>query len=334
MALERGRLWTFIGIAGVVAIAAVIGVVVYNSFSGESTLVRLEPDGRQSLIRGDVMFFQEHVKPSDPQDWHDNAKDFSRVALTYYHRSGPVGHVFGRYDWFPGPRNTFWADARLPAALVGSLATPAGAFPAEAIQQLWSEPPVGVVFLHAASVATYGRPCQSFDFYDRNPEMIELFEPGNPRRKFHVLQDAADRGVNVRIFQGPELDALSRGPKAYYRVLIVEMARSSRYPLRYIREHATAAALTAFAEAIAGDGIICFHTSSRHDRILLDVSTVATDAGFAAVSAADRGSPSDRDHFASEWLLVARRRADLRFLTIPPPGGWPPDAPKFEMLTP
>jgi hypothetical protein len=332
MALDRGHLWTFIGIAGVAALAVVVGVVVYSSFSGESVVVRQESDGRQTLLRGDVLFFQENGKPLDPRDWHDSTKDFSRVALTYYHRSGPVGHVLGRYDWFPGPRNTFRADARLPAALVGSLAAPPGAIPMEAMQQLWSEPPVGVVFLHAASVASYGRPFQCLDFFDRNPAMIELFERDNPRRRFHVLQDAVERGVNVRLFEGPELEALRQGPKGYYRVLIVEMSRSSQYPLRYIREHATPAALRIFADALADDGIICFHTSSRHDRILADLATVAMNRGFAAVSATARGSPTDREHFASEWLLVARRGAHLGFVTTPPAGGWPADAPKFEVL--
>jgi hypothetical protein len=50
----------------------------------------------------------------------DPLKDFSRLPTTYYHPDGPVGLVLRQSNWFPGPPNTFHADARLPASLIGN----------------------------------------------------------------------------------------------------------------------------------------------------------------------------------------------------------------------
>ena len=50
--------------------------------------------------------------------------ELRRLATTYYHRRGPLGVVLERWNWFPGPANTYWADARLPASLVALAASP------------------------------------------------------------------------------------------------------------------------------------------------------------------------------------------------------------------
>src|SRR5262249_45972077 len=47
-----------------------------------------------------------------------------RLATTYYHRKGPVGVIFERFNWFPGEQNTYFADLRMPASLIGFGATP------------------------------------------------------------------------------------------------------------------------------------------------------------------------------------------------------------------
>src|SRR5262249_40279835 len=44
--------------------------------------------------------------------------ELRRLATLHYHRRGPVGVVLERFNWFPGPANTYRADARLPASLV------------------------------------------------------------------------------------------------------------------------------------------------------------------------------------------------------------------------
>jgi hypothetical protein len=210
----------------------------------------------------------------------------------------------------------------LPAALLSTLARPAGPLPVETLQQLWSEPPIGVVFLQANSAASYARPYQRLDFYDHNPDLIAMFQPHGPKRVFNMLQDAAERGALVRIVEGNVLEKLSEGPQGFYRVLVVETYRSDRYFLRYIRSNVNERALEVFSKATTDDGVICFHTSNyHHPELTDDVLHLATRQGFAALRGWDRGPDKllYGSHFSSIWVVVSRRAENLRFLTGPPP---------------
>ena len=91
------------------------------------------------------------IKKGDPD------QDFSRLATTYYHPGSPIGDVLRRFNWFPGPDNTYWADARMPASLVGLAASIPGvaAIPMSDLVGIWSEPPVACV--HLPWRATLGR---------------------------------------------------------------------------------------------------------------------------------------------------------------------------------
>src|SRR4051812_38111759 len=50
------------------------------------------------------------------------AEDLSRLATAYFHARSPVGIALQKFNWFPGSANSYHADARLPASLLGSLA--------------------------------------------------------------------------------------------------------------------------------------------------------------------------------------------------------------------
>ena len=96
-------------------------------------------------------FGLNYLKPADPA-WHGRPdRDFSRLATTYHHRRGPAGVVLEKFNWFPGPSNTYWADARLPASLAGLGSGTLGSLPAELLVAAWSEPPIGVVGLEVGA---------------------------------------------------------------------------------------------------------------------------------------------------------------------------------------
>lgn len=328
----RHRRWTWLGLAGIVTVLTVVGILVYRTITHENVAVvpgTYRDHDYQNLTLGQVTVGMEYLKPADPRDRGDKDKDLSRLATAYHHRFGPLGHVLERYNWFAGPLNTYWSDARLPATLVGSLARPSGPLPMEALQQLWSEPPIGVIFLQAASAASCVHPYQTIDFYERNPEVVSLFAPWSPKRTFHSLDDAAQRGANVRIFEGDEIDNLRRGPKRFYRVLIVETGRSSHYLFSHVRANVSSAALQVNEQAITDDGIICFHTSNRHYPQLTDeVVHLAKRQGLASVRANDGAERDAEGRFSSIWVMLSRRVENLQFLTAPPPRWLPqPNAP-------
>lgn len=115
-------------IAVLLLLAALLGLAVFVAMRGQPSRygevvlspefieVKDSPDfdpatGRQFMAKQLLVDGIAHGTVF-PDEW-------SRLATTYYHRDGPVGRVLERFNWFPGPENTYAADARLPAALVG-----------------------------------------------------------------------------------------------------------------------------------------------------------------------------------------------------------------------
>jgi hypothetical protein len=148
-----------------------------------------------------------------------------RLATTYYHRKGPVGVIFERFNWFPDPESniTFWADVRLPASIVAMAANPlplGGPLPTEVFGTYFSEPPYATIGLGTGTMASYGRPFQHVSFYEidnhiRSFSMEEWHWPNTDAMKkkypnlagihapyFNYLHDALARGANLEIIMG------------------------------------------------------------------------------------------------------------------------------------
>jgi hypothetical protein len=254
--------------------------------------------------------------PNNRADWGNPKLDFSRLATSYYHRDGPLGRVLERFHWFAGPTNTFSADARLPASLCGSAVAGLGIspLPMACVSGAWSEPPIGVIFLGPGTIASYARPLQTVDFFERSPHIIEI---ATKTKSFSFVRDAELRGAHIRILPGLERKTLeTAGPRGFYHVLVVETSRGSS--ARPSTELLTVEALRLFADTLAPEGIICFHTSSRDYDLDRVVAAAAGDCGLAARQGLDKGRALGQ--FTSDWVMVARNANDLRFLVPAGPG--------------
>ena len=69
---------------------------------------------------------RNYQKPEKRADFGNPDIDLSRLPTTYYHDKSPIGVVLQKYNWFPGKENTYHADARLPASLIGMGLSPLG----------------------------------------------------------------------------------------------------------------------------------------------------------------------------------------------------------------
>ena len=154
-------------------------------------------------------------------DCIDDAK-YRRMPMTYYAPQGPLGMVLQKFNWFPGPANTYYADARLPASLV------AQGFPIgleSLLSQLgvvWSEPPVAVLGMEIGTPASYARPFQQFHFFEPTKAVIDVSD-GKEKRFFHYIPDARARGAAISIFHGsPRQQLAKHGPRKYYHLMILE----------------------------------------------------------------------------------------------------------------
>src|SRR5207244_11587651 len=119
-----------------------------------NVFVRDERDGDamlRQLMVGDVAHAAQYLPPADPRDQKDPRKNLSRLPVTYWHPSGPVGRVLARSDWFPSADNIWRSDARLPASIVGQ-GMPLGPLPAGQLAAVWSEPPLAATPLKAGAL--------------------------------------------------------------------------------------------------------------------------------------------------------------------------------------
>lgn len=164
---------------------------------------------------------------------YQSPKKLRRLATTYYHRKGPVGVIMERFNWFPGPQHTYWADNRMPAAMAAMGAGPLnfGLIPDVQLVNLWSEPPYACVGLGTGTMASYARPLQHMTFYEIDNQIrlysvgtyklpAKLFAGDSPQPEpqegpyFNYVHDAIARGAVVEIMMGDARISMKRRTEA------------------------------------------------------------------------------------------------------------------------
>jgi hypothetical protein len=332
--MGSARTWLWIGIGSVLFFGVLIGAAYLFLRPGN---LGPDPDSHflevkdgftgplgpyQSLMCDKIDIGRNYQRPVLRSDWGNPDKDFSRLATSYYHRNGPVGVVLERFNWFHGPANTYHADARLPASLLALGAGDCvigGPIPGGMLVGVWSEPPLAVLGMEVGTPASYGRPFQRLDFFDRSQRLKEIVLPdeGKPRL-FLFLHDAQQRGCDVHVFIGDVRQTLAhQSAERFYHVLIVETSRAPGQQVAM--ELLTKEAMVLFFEKLAERGILCIHTSHRKVDMVPVVADVAASLAFASRRGHDQARDGhERGHYSSEWVMVARRPEYLEPLQTPP----------------
>src|SRR5206468_1171373 len=122
-----------------------------------------------------------------------------------------------KYNWFPGPSNTFHADARMVASLVGLSGDPRGHMVA-----IWSEPPIAILGLATGTEAAYARPYQTVHYVERNPDIVALSRPAKDKEPlFQFVPDALKRGAALKIFEGEHREMFAKqGGERFYHLIV------------------------------------------------------------------------------------------------------------------
>jgi len=265
--------------------------------------------------------YRDHV---DFGHCFEDAK-YRRLPTTYYHPLGPLGLVFQKYNWFPGPVNTYHADARLPASLTALGFSP-DVLPMAQLVDLWSEPPVAVIGMNTGTVASYARPFQHFHFYEPTKEVIELND--GKERYFQFLPDARSRGTQLRIIHGPpRMQLREHGPAKFYQLMILEACsgdNGEKIFLEFFTREGIAQCLTHLAD----DGILCVHTSHRFVELPRVLAAIAKELKLHVRRGRDQApgshgasmrSLAEIGHFSSEWVVLARKQSLLEAVCKTPP---------------
>jgi hypothetical protein len=216
------------------------------------------------------------------------------TALSYYHRTGPVGQVFNAYN----------TDPKRPYAVIG---------------------------LGTGTMASYGLPGQRVDFYDIDPVVVSISYDTN--EYFTFIEDAEARGVDVNLVLGdarltfepkgsrPRLRPLHRRPEqarpsrrkaepltadVKYGLIVVDAFSSDAIPMHLL----TREAVKIYFERLLDDGVLCIHISNRYLDLHPVLANIADDLGVEGLHMSDDDhDPPGKNR--SHWVMLTRKKANL-----------------------
>jgi hypothetical protein len=189
--------------------------------------------------------------------------------VTYYYRGGPVSDAFQLLDQD--------SDRR-----------------------------IGVVGLGSGALACYGRPNETWTFYEIDPVVARIARQAD---LFSYLRDCPPR---VEIVIGDARLRIASAADDQFDLLVVDAFSSDAVPAHLL----TREALALYMTKLRPEGIIVFHISNRFMDLAPVLSALAADARLAG-AIGDRdpdGAGARRMHIGSRWVAMAREEARVASL--------------------
>lgn len=156
---------------------------------------------------------------------------------------------------------------------------------------------VGVIGLGTGSLAAYGRPGDTFHFYDINPQVVDL-----ARTEFTFLRDSR---AMIEVTLGDARLTLERQPAQGFDLLAIDAFSSDSIPIHLL----TTEAMTVYLKHMRPDGVIAFHVSNRFFDLPPVVRAIAEAHGFSSALLVD--NPDDAEFSKSDWVLVTNNSTVL-----------------------
>jgi SAM-dependent methyltransferase len=173
---------------------------------------------------------------------------------------------------------------------------------------------VGIIGLGAGVVASYGRPGDTFTFYEISPRVVDV-----ARSEFTFLSDTP---AKTEVVLGDGRLSLEREAPRRYDVLGIDAFSGDSIPMHLV----TREAMAQYVRHLAPDGVIVFQATNRYIDLLPIVKRLAAEVGMEAVVVSDvpAGSDSGPEYWlsATDQILVTRDRAllesdALRYVATP-----------------
>jgi SAM-dependent methyltransferase len=153
---------------------------------------------------------------------------------------------------------------------------------------------VGVIGLGAGTIAAFGRPGDTYRFYDINPLVIDI-----ARSQFRYLPECK---AKVDVVLGDARLSLEREAPQNYDVLAVDAFSSDAIPVHLL----TREAIALYFRHLQPGGVLAVHVSNRHLNLAPGVGMAADSLGKRAV-VIDSADDDDNAVFRATWVLVSGR---------------------------
>jgi hypothetical protein len=155
---------------------------------------------------------------------------------------------------------------------------------------------VGVVGLGAGTIAAFGRPGDSYRFYEIDPLDISI-----AKTWFGFLRDSP---AHVSVISGDGRLSLEREPSQHFNVLAADAFSGDTVPVQLM----TLQAFKLYFSQLAPGGVLAVNVSNRFLNLAPVVARAAGALGKQAVRIEDPGEPDERIYKRSDWVLVTGNR--------------------------
>jgi SAM-dependent methyltransferase len=161
---------------------------------------------------------------------------------------------------------------------------------------------VGIVGLGAGAIACYGRPDESWTFYEIDPLVAEIAR--SPL--FSYLRDCAP---NIDVVIGDARLQLAAAADGEFDLIVVDAFSSDAVPAHLLTREAVAL----YFRKVRPEGVLAFHISNRYMDLAPVIAALARDANLAG-ALGERISDNDdlmmlRD--GSRWVALAKDASSL-----------------------
>jgi hypothetical protein len=158
---------------------------------------------------------------------------------------------------------------------------------------------IGVVGLGAGTLATYGRPGDWYQFYEINPEVIDI-----ARTQFSFLRESR---AHVTVVPGDARLSLEREPDQHFNVLVIDAFTGDSIPIQLL----TAQAFRLYFRHLTPRGTLAVNISSRYLNLAPVVAREASALGKNAALIASRGRGLQDLTGAADWVLITADSSSL-----------------------
>jgi len=156
---------------------------------------------------------------------------------------------------------------------------------------------VGVIGLGAGTLAVWGKPGDTYRFYEINPQIIEVAQS-----EFTFLKDSK-ASIETRL--GDARLNLEREAPQNFDVLAVDAFSSDSIPVHLI----TREAMAVYLKHVKPGGAIAFHVTNRFLNLAPVVKSIADSLGLYAALITDDAEATSFSK--TDWVIVTRDRAPL-----------------------
>jgi hypothetical protein len=169
---------------------------------------------------------------------------------------------------------------------------------------------VAVAGLGVGSIASYAGPSQHWTYYEIDPAVERI---ARDSRYFTYLRDCGSRCV---VITGDARLSMQRARPEQFGLIILDAFSSDAIPMHLL----TREAVSLYLSKLAPGGVIAMNVSNVHLSIYPVVARVAQDEGLNVLwqrEPSTAGSLTE-GKFPSEWMVMARSRADFGGLASDP----------------